>query len=98
LLEIRPDAVDVLHARQDRHIRVGVVAEADPGVREHAEMVDVEGVPRLGAVDRDRDDVAVLRVVDRHGGFAYTEAVAARHSRRRSAHAWRSSSSTTIAA
>ena len=66
-LQVGADAVDVADAGQDGDEGVVVVAEAHPGVGELAEVLDVERVARLGAVDRDGDDVAVLLVVDRHG-------------------------------
>src|SRR5436190_315014 len=55
------------HAGQDGDVGVVVVAKADPGVGELAEVLEVERVPLLGAVDGDGDDVSVLLVVDRHG-------------------------------
>jgi hypothetical protein len=58
-------------------------------------VVDVERVARFGAIDRDGDDVSVLRVVDGHGRVAYTEAgtrFQGRGRAARSSHRWRSSS------
>ena len=65
-LQVRPDAVHVADAGEDGDPRLVVVAEADPRVGELAEVLEVEGVPPLGPVDRDRDDATPLLVVDRH--------------------------------
>ena len=57
----------ILALGDDGHPVVRVVPEPAPGAGQVAEVVEVEAVARLGAVDRDARDVAVeLLVVDRH--------------------------------
>jgi hypothetical protein len=60
LLQIGADAVDVLDAGEDCDVGVVVVAEAHPPVGELAEVLEVERIARLRAVDGDGDDVVGL--------------------------------------
>src|SRR4029077_15375457 len=74
LLQVGAHAVHVLNAGQDGDKRLVVVAEPHPAVGELPAVLEGERIARLGAVDGDGDEVAVLLVVNRHGGTALTPA------------------------